>query len=246
MKSLIAFLCVGSCLTLVASRSQATASCDAIVGNLVTNCGFETGDFTGWTLSGNDVPGALNNLYGVEGNDPYPTPGGTAPHSGNYQAYFSDQVSNSTTLSQTVATVPGIKYAVSFYLAQELVGPGTVNNSVTVGFNGTTLPPILSNVGVQSYELFTYDVTATAASSLFSLNMGNDIGEFLLDDVSVTPVPLPASAWLMLSGLVGLGALVCRRRDESRARYPSAYKYSTNDATAPSSPCTLGLVDSIK
>jgi hypothetical protein len=219
MKSFIALLCVGSCLTLVASRSQATASiCDAIVGNLVTNCGFETGDFTGWTLSGNDVPGALNNLYGVEGNDPYPTPGGTAPHSGNYQAYFSDQVSNSTTLSQTVATVAGNKYAVSFYLAQELVGPGTVNNSVTVGFNGTTLAT-LSNVGVQSYELFTYDVTATAASSLFSLNMGNDIGEFLLDDVSVTPVPLPASAWLMLSGLVGLGALVCRRRDESLNSY---------------------------
>src|SRR5580700_9508392 len=103
MKSLIALLCVGSCLTLVASRSQATASiCDAIAGNLVTNCGFETGDFTGWTLSGNDVPGALGNLYGVEGTDPYPTPGGTAPQSGNNQAYFSDLVSNSTTLSQTV------------------------------------------------------------------------------------------------------------------------------------------------
>src|SRR5262249_48593705 len=23
--------------------------CDAIAGNLVTNCGFESGDFTGWT-----------------------------------------------------------------------------------------------------------------------------------------------------------------------------------------------------
>jgi hypothetical protein len=219
MKSLIALLCVGSCLTLVASRSQATASiCDAIVGNLVINCGFETGNFTAWTLSGNDVPGELNNLYGVEGTDPYPTPAGTAPHSGNYQAYFSDLVSNSTTLSQTVATVAGQQYTLSFYLAQQLLGPGTVNNSVTVAFNGTTVAT-LSNVGVQPYELFTYDVTATAASALFSLNMGNDTGEFLLDDVSVRPVPLPASAWLMLSGLVGLGALVCRRREESLNSY---------------------------
>jgi hypothetical protein len=28
--------------------------------------------------------------------------------------------------------------------------------------------------------------------------------------------------------------------------YPSAYKYSTNDATAPSNPWTFGLVDSIR
>ena len=27
---------------------------------------------------------------------------------------------------------------------------------------------------------------------------------------------------------------------------PSAYRYSTNDATAPSNPCTLGLVDSMR
>jgi hypothetical protein len=214
MKSLIALLCVGSWLALVAPRSQASASvCDAIVGNLVTNCGFETGDFTGWTVSGNDVPGELGNLYAVEGTDPYPTPGGTAAHSGNNQAYFSDLVLRSTTLSQTVATVAGDKYAISFYLAQEPLGPGTVNNSVTVGFNGTTLAT-LSDVGVQSYTLYTYHGTATSASSLFSLVLGNDIGEFLLDDVSVvkSPVPLPASGWLMLSGLVGVGVMARKRR----------------------------------
>src|SRR5580704_4911525 len=71
--------------------------------NVVSNCGFETGDFTSWTVSGNDVPGELGNLYGVEGTDPFPTPGGTAPFSGNFQAYFGDLNANATTISQEVA-----------------------------------------------------------------------------------------------------------------------------------------------
>ena len=27
--------------------------CDGVPGNLVTNCGFETGNFSGWTQGGN-------------------------------------------------------------------------------------------------------------------------------------------------------------------------------------------------
>src|SRR5580704_8216270 len=71
--------------------------------NLLSNCGFESGDFTSWTLAGNDVPGQLGNLYGVEGTDPFPLPGGTAPFSGNFQAYFGDLNANATTISQEVA-----------------------------------------------------------------------------------------------------------------------------------------------
>jgi hypothetical protein len=37
----------------------------AAADQLVSDGGFETGNFTGWHLSGNDVPLALGNLYGV-------------------------------------------------------------------------------------------------------------------------------------------------------------------------------------
>ena len=41
---------------------------DAILGNLVLNCGFETGDFTDWTMT----PAAVGSNFGVESIPPTP------------------------------------------------------------------------------------------------------------------------------------------------------------------------------
>jgi hypothetical protein len=216
MNKLVGILALGSCLTLVAPVTQASVGpdCATVAGNLVSNCGFETGHFTGWTLTGSDVPALEGNLYGVEGTDPFPLPDGTAPNHGQSQAFISDFVANPTTLSQTLATVPGSSYLISFALAMQDEGqifePET--NQFTATFGGATLIS-LTNLPVQGYTLYTFSETATSASSVLSFTFGNDPSEFIFDDVAVSaaPVPLPNSVILMLCGLGGL-AMVLRRR----------------------------------
>jgi hypothetical protein len=203
-------------LLMASSASFASPSaCDAEAGNLVANCGFETGDFTSWTLSGNDVPGQEGNAYGVEqGADPTD---GISPHSGSYQAYIADLVSNATTLSQTLSTKAGTGYLISFYLAQDTTpGAGEASNSLDVTFGGTTLTS-QSNVAVEGYTEYSFLAIATSSSTALSLTLGNGLGEFLLDDVSATTVPEPSS----IAG-VGIGLLAMlfamRRQRASKGR----------------------------
>jgi len=48
--------------------------CDGVAGNLIANCGFETGDFTDWALAGADPVDSLVTLsrpmYPVESMEP--------------------------------------------------------------------------------------------------------------------------------------------------------------------------------
>lgn len=219
MKKYINFTCIVACLFFAAAQSKATGSCTGVAGNLVTNCGFETGDFTGWTLSGNDVPGELNNLYGVEGTDPVD---GTSPHSGSDQVFIGDLVSNATTLSQSIATTAGDKYTITFWVVQDTAPTDDPesDNELLASFGGTTLVD-QTDVAEEGYTAYTFsNVDATSASSALDLTFGNNLGEFLLDDVSVvntTPVvtPEPGSLLLFCTGLLALVG-VARRRLSSR------------------------------
>ncbi len=211
MKKTYGFICIAFCLFLAVPQSKAD-TCGTTPGNLVANCGFETGDFTSWTLAGNDVPLTLGNLYGVEGTDPID---GISPNSGSYQAFFADLTSNATTLSQIITTVPTEIYTVSFYLAQDTAVSTEYSNAFSATFGSASLVNLVA-VPVQGYTEYSYNVDATSASSVLSLTFGNDLGEFLVDDISVvddTPVattPEPPAWTFMLLGLTGAAILYKR------------------------------------
>jgi hypothetical protein len=164
--------------------------------NLVTNPGFETGDLTGWTAQGTGV-------------------NTTKPHSGLYQASLGDH----STVSQTIPTVAGATYDLSFWIAH---GPAGTDEGVGIFWNGS---------GVDGFALFdnqpyfhlTYSgLVATGSSTEIRFDdFGglNDGGTIYLDDVLVTKsgvgVPEPFSTlWLALplAGLLGFAGFRTAKR----------------------------------
>ena len=133
--------------------------------NLVTNGGFETGDFTGWTI----------------GNfQSYQTFITAAAHTGQFAADLGT-VGGEGSLSQVVQNlVVGQQYVLDFWLAN--VG-GTPNNfQALVG--GQTLYSE-SNAGSEPYTEHTVTFTATATNETLQFTYRQDPSDWHLDDVSV-------------------------------------------------------------
>jgi hypothetical protein len=162
---------------------------------IVTNGGFETGDFTGWTLSGNtDFVGVTTGIA----------------HTGDYAAYFGSDGSLGF-LSQNLATTAGTSYELNFFLASD----GQTPSEFDVTFGGATFSQ--NDLALSSYTSESFILTATGSSTLLQFGFRDDNGFLNLDDVSVNSVPEPESLTLLC-----LGASVILA---ARLKVLSAYLY---------------------
>jgi len=172
--------------------------------NLIVNGGFETGDFTGWTVTGGPPDCGTTAVDGISTN---------VPHSGTYAACFANPT-NMTFISQTIATVPGQDYVFSMWYAQWPPNQ-TVNNAIEMIWGGTVHGPT-QNLPVTAWTQFQATTTATSTSTLLSIGMENAGGHFAFDDFSLDPVATPEPRLGALCG-VALMLLVLRRLRRSEA-----------------------------
>ncbi len=157
---------------------------------LVQNGGFETGDFSNWTLAGD--PNTSSTIYNTVVNT-NTLSDGSGPdfiHSGNYGAFLGD--TNLAYLSQTIPTVPGQNYLLSFWLVNPVGGAGQ-QFLVNWNTNSTSTNQIyfVNNPGVLAWQEVALVVQATDPSATLQFGAENLPDGFGLDDIDLIPVFAP-------------------------------------------------------
>src|ERR1035437_6021329 len=168
-------------VTNLASQFVQVITGSVLVGqSLVQNGGFETGDFTGWTLNGD-----AGNFNYVDSSGSF-----VAPHSGTYCALLGES-GFLAYLSQTLPTAAGQKYLISLWLNNPLKGSPSNPNEFSVSWNGSTLYDKV-NVAKIGWTNMQFVVKVTGSSTVLQIG-GRDDNYYLgLDDVTVTPGFAPA------------------------------------------------------
>jgi len=197
-------------LTNLTSRAAQTLGFTLLAGqNVAQNGGFETGDFSDWTLEGT---AADSHAAGPLSNPPHPE----LVHSGSWGALLGE-IGALGYLSQTLPTAAGQLYLLSFWLDSPypsvtdtpnefLVEWNVDTNSTTVLFDQTNMPPF-------NWTNMQFVVRAASTSTVLQFGARNDPQAFGLDDVSVAPISPPVIqgatlangtltlAWTALPGL---------------------------------------------
>jgi len=191
---------MGIVVTVLVALLAAPGIVSATPMDLIQNGGFETGDFSNWTVSGN--MGFVKVLPGFG-------------HAGSNYAAGNGAVGSLGYISQLINTVPGAVYDVSFWLSNVANESNLVLPNYFELLAGNQSVFSLANFALPfPYTNFTGTFTATGAQTNVQFAFMHTPWMWLLDDVSATQrngVPEPLSLGLVGSGLLALGLLRRRR-----------------------------------
>jgi hypothetical protein len=187
-------LMAGAAIGLAVSMAAVSAG----AAELLTNGSFETGDFSGWSWTGNTGETQITCGGGAEAGSCYVLEG---------------PVGSAGVLSQTFTDNPGDTLTISGWISGVNQGP----SQVAYYLDGTLLFDTADPVPAGGWTNYTVTATATGTDT-FSVSFYNDPSFDKLDNFSVAStaaaVPEPASWALMIGGFFGLGATLrgARRR----------------------------------
>lgn len=193
------------------------SACDAVIGNLVQNCGFENqtnpSGWNIWTFSGPVDDGYGGNFYGTQ-TAPFPV------NSGSWAAYFGADTTinpSTQTLSQTLTVVAGAQYSLQFFLDQN--GPSVeLGNSLVVSFGGQTVHTFTNLADTNGFVVETFTISAPVTNPTLSFAFDNLDDFFYLDDVTVLSESPEPKSILLVAPVLGALLFAASKKRTAKTR----------------------------
>ena len=209
--SLKSFGALAGLLGLLALTTPASAG--------VVNGNFETGDFTGWS-----VTPANGNVLVLKGSDYIPCCGANGSQASLDNHFASFGAGNvgiaGVILSQSFATNVGQTYSFSFNYGALGGGSQQLQFEIISGGTKTLLTAFANNNLDTTFQTYTGTFKAGASTTISFGDLGgisdtqaNNV-DFILDNVSVTAVPEPSTWAMMILGFAGVGFMAYRRKSK--------------------------------